>query len=136
MIAAENEWRLARNYAVGMLFLSQDPVIAQACRDIIEEELADETLFIAGWRKVPVRPEILGEIALAGMPQIEQVFINAPAGWRARDLERRLFMARRRIEKRISDPDFYICSLSNLVTIYKGLCMAADLPRFIRIWPI
>ena len=130
MIAAENEWRLARNYAVGMLFLSQDPVIAQACRDITEEELADETLFIAGWRKVPVRPEILGEIALAGMPQIEQVFINAPAGWRARDLERRLFMARRRIEKRISDPDFYVCSLSNLVTIYKGLCMAADLPRF------
>ncbi|MFE8314611.1 glutamate synthase large subunit, partial [Salmonella enterica subsp. enterica serovar 1,4,[5],12:i:-] len=26
--------------------------------------------------------------------------------------------------------DFYVCSLSNLVNIYKGLCMPADLPRF------
>lgn len=130
LIAEQNQWQLARNYAVGMLFLSQDPLIAHACREIIEEELRDETLSVAGWRKVPVRPDILGEIALAGMPLIEQVFVNAPAGWRARDLERRLFMARRRIEKRITDPDFYVCSLSNLVTIYKGLCMAADLPRF------
>ncbi len=56
--------------------------------------------------------------------------MNAPAGWRSRDMERRLFVARRRIEKRISDKDFYACSFSNLVTIYKGLCMPADLPRF------
>ncbi len=57
-------------------------------------------------------------------------FCDAPAGWRSRDMERRLFVARRRIEKRISDKDFYACSFSNLVTIYKGLCMPADLPRF------
>lgn len=46
-------------------------------------------------------------------------------------MERRLFIARRRIEKRLQeDKDFYVCSLSNLVNIYKGLCMPADLPRF------
>ncbi|STR32182.1 glutamate synthase subunit alpha [Klebsiella grimontii] len=57
--------------------------------------------------------------------------MNAPAGWRPRDMERRLFIARRRIEKRLQeDKDFYVCSLSNLVNIYKGLCMPADLPRF------
>ncbi|GHL75199.1 hypothetical protein ECZU34_29470 [Escherichia coli] len=57
--------------------------------------------------------------------------MNAPAGWRPRDMERRLFIARRRIEKRLeADKDFYVCSLSNLVNIYKGLCMPADLPRF------
>ena len=37
---------------------------------------------------------------------------------------------RRRIEKRISDDYFYVVSLSNLVTVYKGLCMPVDLPRF------
>ncbi|MCW2257763.1 glutamate synthase (NADPH/NADH) large chain [Providencia alcalifaciens] len=130
LVAEENGWRLARNYAVGMIFLSQDETIAADCRRIIEEEILDETLAIVGWREVPINRDILGSIALSSLPKIEQVFINAPAGWRPRDLERRLFVARRRIEKRISDSDFYICSLSNLVTIYKGLCMAADLPRF------
>ncbi|MDR8460007.1 hypothetical protein FPK42_26085, partial [Acinetobacter baumannii] len=73
----------------------------------------------------------LGEIALSSLPRIEQIFVNAPAGWRPRDMERRLFIARRRIEKRLQeDKDFYVCSLSNLVNIYKGLCMPADLPRF------
>ncbi|MEA7595343.1 hypothetical protein ONR49_25810, partial [Salmonella enterica subsp. enterica serovar Virginia] len=31
------------------------------------------------------------------------MFVNAPAGWRPRDMERRLFIARRRIEKRLQD---------------------------------
>ncbi|KMJ44926.1 glutamate synthase [Xenorhabdus khoisanae] len=130
MTASEHSWRLAKNYAVGMLFLSQDAKIAQSCRDIIEQELQNETLSIVGWREVPINRDILGDIALSSLPRIEQIFVNAPAGWRSQDLERRLFVARRRIEKRITDNDFYICSLSNLVTIYKGLCMAADLPRF------
>ncbi|MDE9452646.1 glutamate synthase large subunit [Xenorhabdus bovienii] len=130
MIASDQSWRLAKNYAVGMLFLSQDAKIAQSCRDIVEQELQNETLSIVGWREVPINRDILGEIALSSLPRIEQIFVNAPAGWRAQDLERRLFIARRRIEKRITDDDFYVCSLSNLVTIYKGLCMAADLPRF------
>lgn len=132
MVAEERGWRLAKNYAIGMLFLSRDAEQARDAQRIVEEELQNETLSIVGWREVPVNQEVLGEIALSSMPRIEQIFINAPAGWRPRDLERRLFIARRRIEKRIHDPDFYVCSLSNLVTIYKGLCMPADLPRFYR----
>ncbi|MGL5044166.1 MAG: glutamate synthase large subunit, partial [Plesiomonas sp.] len=90
-----------------------------------------ETLSVVGWRIVPTNPDVLGEIALASLPVIEQLFVNAPAGWRPRDVERRLFVVRRRIEKRIQDDkDFYVCSLSNLVNIYKGLCMPSDLPRF------
>ncbi|HEB0977294.1 TPA: glutamate synthase large subunit, partial [Yersinia enterocolitica] len=131
MVAEERGWRLAKNYAVGMMFLSQDEELAKASRRIVEEELQNETLSIIGWREVPTNPDVLGEIALSSLPRIEQIFVNAPAGWRPRDMERRLFVARRRIEKRIAnDKDFYVCSFSNLVTIYKGLCMPADLPRF------
>ena len=72
----------------------------------------------------------LGEIAKGNLPGIEQVFVDAPSGWRNRDLERRLYMARRRAEKRISDERFYVASLSCLVTIYKGLMMPVDLPNF------
>ena len=131
IVAQERGWRLAKNYAVGMLFLNKDPELAAAARRIVEEELQRETLSIVGWRDVPTNEGVLGEIALFSLPRIEQIFVNAPAGWRPRDMERRLFIARRRIEKRLeADKDFYVCSLSNLVNIYKGLCMPADLPRF------
>ncbi|KDN13315.1 Glutamate synthase [NADPH] large chain [Snodgrassella communis] len=129
-IAEEVGVTLAKNFAVGMIFFPRDEKLVQEYKAIIEEELTRETLNISLWRPVPTNPKMLGAIALADMPHIEQVFINAPAGWLPRDLERRLFMTRRRIEKRINHRDFYICSLSNQVTIYKGLCMPKDLPRF------
>ncbi|MGL9722313.1 glutamate synthase large subunit [Sodalis sp. (in: enterobacteria)] len=130
MVAQERGWRLAKNYSVGMMFLSQDEEEARASRRIVEEEMQNETLSIAGWRDVPINADVLGDIALSSLPRIEQIFVNAPAGWRPRDMERRLYVARRRIEKRVTDDSFYVCSLSNLVTVYKGLCMPADLPRF------
>ncbi|WP_239366679.1 glutamate synthase large subunit [Snodgrassella communis] len=129
-VAEEVGITLAKNFAVGMIFFPRDEALAQEYKAIIEEELTRETLNISLWRPVPTNPKMLGAIALADMPHIEQVFINAPAGWLPRDLERRLFMTRRRIEKRINHRDFYICSLSNQVMIYKGLCMPKDLPRF------
>lgn len=131
LIAEENEWNLGKQYAVGMMFLSKDPVKAQSAKDIINQELSQETLTIAGWRDVPTNEDVLGPIALSSLPNIVQVFISAPAGWREQDVERRLYIAKRRIEKRITeDEDFYICSLSTQVIVYKGLCMPADLPRF------
>ncbi|MGL5119097.1 MAG: glutamate synthase large subunit, partial [Plesiomonas shigelloides] len=131
MVAEERGWHLAKNYAVGMLFLNPDPSKAALARQITEEELQRETLSLVGWRVVPTNPDVLGEIALSSLPVIEQVFVNAPAGWRPRDVERRLFVMRRRIEKRLQDdPHFYACSFSNLVNVYKGLCMPSDLPRF------
>ena len=130
-IASENGWKLSKKYAVGMVFLSQDPVLAQQAKDVLNEELEKETLDVPGWREVPVNNDVLGELALTGVPKIEQVFVNAPPGWRKRDLERRLYMVRRRAEKRLeTDPDFYVACLSSLVTIYKGLVMPKDLPAF------
>ncbi|KJG01574.1 glutamate synthase large subunit [Photobacterium angustum] len=131
IIADEKGWNLSREFAVGQIFLSQDPVLAEQARTIINEELAKETLSIAGWREVPVNPAVLGPIAQESLPNIEQVFINAPAGWKPRDIDRRLYIARRRIEKRITeDSNFYICSLSTQVIVYKGLFMPSDLPKF------
>ena len=117
LVAEDAGWRLAANYAVGMLFLSQDEAEAQASREIVEEELAEETLYVLGWREVPIDKSVLGEIALSSLPRIEQVFVNAPAGWTKIDLERRLYMVRRRIEKRVQDDTFYVCSFSNQVNI-------------------
>ncbi|TCN86574.1 glutamate synthase (NADPH) large subunit [Vibrio crassostreae] len=131
IIAEENNFKLGKQYAVGMIFFSQDPIKAQSAQDIVNKELAQETLTVSGWRVVPTNTDVLGPIAKDSVPNIQQVFISAPAGWRERDIERRLYIARRRIEKQITeDKDFYICSLSTQVMVYKGLCMPADLPRF------
>ncbi|MBD1558920.1 glutamate synthase large subunit [Vibrio sp. S9_S30] len=131
IIAQEQGWNLGKQYAVGMVFFGQEPEKANEAKRVINEELARETLTIIGWRDVPINTDVLGPIANESVPNIEQVFISAPAGWRERDIERRLYIARRRIEKQIQDDDdFYICSLSTQVIVYKGLCMPADLPRF------
>nr|WP_226911330.1 glutamate synthase large subunit [Gallaecimonas mangrovi] len=128
-VAEENGFRLAKRFAVGMVFLPKESEKAKA---IITEELGKETLTVAGWRPVPVDQSVLGHIALKSQPVIEQVLVNAPPGWRKRELERRLYMARRRAEKRMEaqKQDAYIASLSCVVVVYKALTLAADLPRF------
>mgnify|MGYP001545137073 CR=1 FL=1 len=132
-VCEEEGLKLSSRFAVGMVFMGQDDERFTLVRDIFQEECERETLSVVGWRKVPVDPTVLGEIARSSVPDIRQVFINGPFGWGPRDFERRLFMVRRRIEKRIDDdPDFYIPSLSNLVLVYKGLCRPGDLPLFYR----
>ena len=129
-IAEENGWNLAKKYGVGMIFFSQDPVKAALAKKIIEQEIARETLTLVAWRAVPIDSSVLGPLALSSMPAISQVIVNAPHGWGDHDLERRLYMVRRRIEKQLADDaDFYIPSFSSLVTVFKGLMMPADLPR-------
>ncbi|GGJ01689.1 glutamate synthase large subunit [Shewanella hanedai] len=130
-IAAENDWHLSRKFAVGMFFLNQNDQLADQAKLLLERELEKETLSVAGWRKVPVNADVLGDIGKASQPQIYQVLINSPIGWREKDLERRLYMARRRLEQQLHhDKDFYVASLSGQVIVYKGLMMPADLPEF------
>ena len=129
-IAEQNEFSLSENFAVGQVFLSTDRDKARRCRQVLEEELAKETLLIAGWRKVPVDTSVCGDTALNTLPLIEQVFVSAPAGWGKHDLERRLFMARRRAADRIDDEDYYVVSLSNLMIVYKGLVLPKYLAKF------
>ncbi|MDT0629036.1 glutamate synthase large subunit [Alteromonas sp. W364] len=130
-IAEQSGWKLSKNYAVGMIFLSQNPTLAEQSRQVLSEEIEKEMLPVLGWRIVPVDHSILGDLAKTGVPQIEQIFVNSPSGWRSEDVERRLYMARRRAEKRLEDdPDFYVACLSGLVTVYKGLVMPKDLPTF------
>jgi glutamate synthase (NADPH/NADH) large chain len=130
-LAGEEGWNLGGKYGVGMIFLSPDDGRATVAKWAIEEELERETLTVVAWRDVPVDPEVLGDFAGKSLPRIVQVIFNGPFGWGAKELERRLYMVRRRVEKRITDDaDFYIASLSNLVIVYKGLCRPVDLPLF------
>ena len=130
----EGMW-LAERFAVGMIFLNSDPEIAARSRKILKKHIKNETLGIAGWRTVPVDPSVCGQIALDSMPTIEQVFVNIPHGWSRFDAERRLFVARRMAaaeNRQVAEPDdvYYVATLSDLTTVYKGLVMPENLPEF------
>jgi glutamate synthase (NADPH/NADH) large chain len=134
-VAREQGIWLGERFAVGMVFLAQDPAAARRSRDTLTRHLQNEMLEVAGWREVPVDRSVLGQLALDSQPRIEQVFVNAPPGWSEHDIERRLFVARRMAsaENQAADaPDeaFHVATLSNVVTVYKGLVMPANLPEF------
>ena len=131
--AAECGFDLPEDYAVGTVFLSPDANRAAYARGILESELERENLTIAGWREVPLRREACGAQALQSLPRIEQIFVGAPDDMTDEDLNRRLYFARRRTEKRMDsegDPVFYITSLSCQVVSYKGLVMPDHLAEF------
>ena len=131
-VAKENfSAELADTFAVGMVFLSQDEALAQRARAELEAQIASQGLEVAGWRVVPVDSKVCGRIALESLPQIEQVFVNPPAGISAQEFNRRLVFVRRYAEKTLADDrDFYVASLSSSVVSYKGLVMPADLTQF------
>jgi glutamate synthase (NADPH/NADH) large chain len=131
-VATEQGITLAENWAAGMVFLNTDTAMADTARRTLEKELQAEGLEVAGWRVVPVNPDACGEEALKSLPQIEQIFVNAPAGMDDTAFARHLYIARRRTEKAIepNDPMFYIPSLSAKVISYKGLVMPEYLPVF------
>jgi len=134
-VARDEGIRLAGRFAVGLVFLNPDPSIAEQSRQMLARHINNETLSVAGWRTVPTDPTVCGEIAKRSLPVIEQVFVNIPDGWSATDAERRLFVARRMaaaesMKQVIPDPIYYVATLSDLTTVYKGLVMPANLPEF------
>ena len=54
---------------------------------------------MVAWRDVPVDVKAVGPIALKTMPRIRQVFIESGAGLAGDELERALFIVRKRMEQ-------------------------------------
>jgi len=119
-------------YGVGMVFGSKDPELRNVCDRILEKALAEHGIKTLGWRDVPTSPDCLGQLAREAEPSIRQIFVDG-AGCEDEDLERRLYRARKRAEKRVAmqfgreAEDFYVTSLSCRTLCYKGMFMAWQL---------
>ena len=134
-VASECGFRLTERFASGLVFFSPDERLIARGQEILTRHLSQSALQVIGWREVPTDPSVVGKQALASMPAIYQVFVNAPTGWRPHDIERQLFAARRLAfeeEKKLDDPDplYYVVTLSNLTMVYKGLVQAEHLGDF------
>ena len=134
-VAEECDFKLTERFASGLVFFSPDQKLIERGQKILTRHLSQSALEVVGWREVPTDPGVVGKQALASMPAIYQVFVNAPTGWRSHDIERQLFAARRLAfeeEKNLPDPDplYYVVTLSNLTMVYKGLVQAEHLGDF------
>jgi glutamate synthase domain-containing protein 2/glutamate synthase domain-containing protein 1/glutamate synthase domain-containing protein 3 len=126
----------AGEYGVGMVFLPVEPSHRLLAEGILERITREEGLTVLGWRDTPVNVDAIGRVARASQPYIEQVFIAGAPGMTEDQLERKLYVIRKRAESEIAAsnlPDknfFYIPSLSARTIIYKGLLLAPQIAEF------
>ena len=118
-------------YAVGIAFLPADPVRTATAIETAERIVVEEGLRPLGWRVVPSNPDCLGASARAVMPAIQQFFLDDPAGAEGIDLDRKIFVARKRIERElVGDMRTYFSSLSARTLVYKGMFTTPELGDF------
>ena len=126
-------------YGTGLVFLPKDEKEQQDILSVMIEEIEREGLQLMHLRTVPTCSEVLGEAARRVEPAIKQLFVAHPQskggefGFSQDDdvaFKRKLYIIRKRIERRIAHPDFYICSLNNTNMIYKGMLTSGQLRRY------
>ncbi|MEO0049507.1 MAG: Ferredoxin-dependent glutamate synthase 1 [Actinomycetota bacterium] len=117
----------AGTYGAGLVFLSTDPDEQQSAIAAFSKLAHEEQLSVIGWRKVPTRPEVLGDLARAAMPEIQQVFVTSSDLASGLELERRLFRLRKRSERSLA---VYHPSLSSRTMLYKGMVTTLQLEPF------
>ena len=117
-------------YGTGLIFLPKDEGEQQAIWSVVIEEVEREGLVLMHLRSVPVRSEILGKEARATEPAVKQIFITMGESVHQDDLERKLYLVRKKIERRVQHKDFYVVSLSSQRIVYKGMLTSMQLREY------
>lgn len=124
-------------YAVGMVFMSSEPMVRAECEKILMNIVREEGQKFLGWRTVPTDDISLGEGARYSKPYIRQIFIGRdPVLKDDLAFERKLYVIRKRAEKAIrysgmaGGKSFYVASLSARTIVYKGMLTPDQLPAF------
>jgi len=144
---------LPEEYAVGSLFMPNEPSVQAEIHDVIAEVLSVYGLEVLTWRDVPTDDADLGATALDSEPHVAQLFVapveGASLAERFTDpasdgdvdtdpallgFDRALYAARREIETAVTDIDgagrFYVCSLDRQRVVYKGLLKGSQLSGY------
>ena len=117
----------AERLAVGVFFLR--PASAQLAEQAIGAALVQQGISSEAWRRPPINPDVLGAQARARIPLIRQLIVTRPQGVSAEQFERRLFQARKEIERQFAQHEWpdYVVSLSSRTVVYKGLLHAPQI---------
>ncbi|MBO4804748.1 MAG: glutamate synthase large subunit [Paludibacteraceae bacterium] len=117
-------------YGTGLVFLPKEQKEQDEILRIMLEEIEKENLTLMHLRNVPTNPSCLGEGALATEPSIKQIFVTGITDEALPEFERKLYKIRKKIENRVSHPDFYIVSLSSKTIIYKGMLSSMQVREY------
>ncbi|GHV27209.1 glutamate synthase [Bacteroidia bacterium] len=118
-------------YGTGLVFVPKEKDDAEIALNLLEEAVGAEGLKLLAVRDVPVNSDILGEISRFNEPDIKQIFVTGEDS--GEKLERKLYLVRRRIEKKMlvapikNKRNFYVVSLSTQRIIYKGMLTSTQL---------
>ena len=127
---------LPGEYGVGMVFLPVEKAQRLKCEGILERIVREEGLSVLGWRDTPIDGTAIGRVARNSQPYIEQIFVRRGPGMSEEQLERKLYVVRKRAEAEIARSDmpdkgfFYVPSLSARTIVYKGLLLAPQIAHF------
>ena len=117
-------------YGTGLIFLPKDEARQQDILAVLVQEVEKEGLGLMPLRDVPTDSSALGVAAREVEPVVKQIFVTGTADEQFEQLDRILYKVRKRIENKVSDEDFYICSLSTRNIIYKGMLTSGQLRRY------
>jgi glutamate synthase (NADPH/NADH) large chain len=121
----------AGSYGVGLAFVPRDATDAEKATAKVEAIVAEEGLRVLGWRDVPVDDSMIGPTAAGVMPSFRHLFVDDPAGASGIELDRRLFVVRKRAEHEIGNGrSVYFPSLSSRTLVYKGMLTTRQLAEF------
>ena len=116
-------------YATGIAFLPQDQRALEAAQAAVATLAEPLGLKVLGWRSLPVEVGMLGPSAKAVMPEMRQVFVaDADGESSGLHLERKAFVLRKTVERRVRD--LYFPSLSCRTIVYKGMLTAPQVRPF------
>jgi glutamate synthase (NADPH) large chain len=118
-------------YGVGLAMLPSDTTDSEKARAAVEDLAAEEQLQVVGWRTVDVDDSMIGPTARGVMPSFWHCFVTDPKGTAGIDLDRKLFVLRKRTEHEIGGGlSVYFSSLSSRTLVYKGMLTSPQLREF------
>ena len=121
-------------FGTGLLFLPQDSSDAARCKEMMFSIISEEGINLIGFRYVPRDSSVIGQLSRDAEPEIQQILLGSELS--QEDLERKLYIIRKRTENMIRNSDlkqksfFYIPSLSTKVLVYKGMLTSPQLGEY------
>jgi len=142
MIQIPRDFYLMQGYSIppegqfgtGLVFLPRDAGEAKKCEEILVQIVNDEGVNLIGFREVPRDNSVIGDIARGAEPNMKQILLGADLP--QDELERKLYIIRKRVEKYVAASKlkekalFYLPSLSTKVLIYKGMLTSEQLGEY------
>ena len=122
------------HYGTGLVFFPKNKEEAALCMEMLKAVLSEDKLNLLAVRDVPVNSNILGEISRSNEPAIKQIVVTGSG--KPDELERKLYIARKKIEKIVAQTtlkekgSFYVVSLSTQRMVYKGMLTSLQLREY------